>query len=334
MIMQFIWLQSFYCYLLPFVIGALALLLYQWYVQHKTVQLLVHKKHQPALLEYFSSTKSLGKIFLFFVGIIFLFLAFMRPVKKGEKNVVSQHGRDLFIALDISRSMLVKDCSPDRLQFAKQKIKTLLKKLKAERVGLIVFSGSTFVQCPLTTDFDAVLMYLNQLDVETISSGTTAIDQAISAAIKAFEQSGKGRKNKLLALFTDGEDFSSNLHGLKQRAAQESLHIFTVGIGTAQGGPIPLYDQKGVQSDHQKDDAGAVVISKLNASLLKALSDESGGMFILASEANDKDMDKIVTAVSAFEKERIDNQEVDQNREYYHYALCISFICFIVEWLL
>ncbi len=94
-----------------------------------------------------------------------------------------QEGRDLFIALDISRSMLAQDISPNRLEFAKTKISTLVNALPSERIGLILFSGSSFVQCPLTRDRSAFFMYLNQIDVDTIASGTTALDQAIAQAL-------------------------------------------------------------------------------------------------------------------------------------------------------
>ena len=333
MIIHFSWLNSHCFYLLPLVVLIAGVLCYQWFLQYKVIQRLSSKKHQPAMLLHFSPLKRIFKILIFFTGILFLFIALMRPAYKKESLVLGQSGRDLFIALDISRSMLVKDRKPDRLHFAKNKIEVLLKKLKAERVGLIVFSGSTFIQCPLTTDFDAFLMYLNQLDVETISSGTTAIDQAISCALEAFANSKK-EKHKLLALFTDGEDFSSNLQALKQQAKEDLLHIFTIGIGSSEGGPIPIYDQNGNLSGHQKDAAGAIVVSRLNAGLLKNLSVDSGGTFILASESNDKDIETIVHAVSKFEKEKMDDKVIDQSVEYYHYPLLISFICFVLEWLL
>ncbi len=118
--------------------------------------------------------------------------------------------------------MLATDCQPNRLDYAKKKIKRLLSKLKCERVGLILFSGEAFVQCPLTTDYSAFHMYLDQVDAELISSVMTAIDKAIKQTLQSFSLQ-QGRKNKLLVLFTDGEDFSRNLTGVKRKAKREGL---------------------------------------------------------------------------------------------------------------
>ena len=111
--------------------------------------------------------------------------------------------------------------------------------LGSERIGLVLFSGTSVVQCPLTTDFDAFMMFLNQIDYTTMASGTTALDNAIQKILDIFKAS-EYKKNKVLVIFTDGEDFSSNLAAVKNEAQQVGLRIVTVGVGTAQGSPIPL----------------------------------------------------------------------------------------------
>jgi len=332
MMTQLHWLSPCYIWTLPLLLIVLLILLYRTIVQCKIARTIVADRYQSALLAHFSVAKKIMKACLFFVGTLFLWLALARLAGYEQQVIIGQEGRDVFIALDISRSMLVQDRAPNRLNFAKQKIKQLINSLQAERVGLIVFSGSTFVQCPLTSDYGAFSMYLDQLDVETISSGTTALDQAIVSALTAFQSVGE-RKNKLLVLFTDGEDFSSNLAGIKKRAQKEGLHIFTVGVGTPEGGPIPLYDAKGNQVGHQKDQQGAVVISRLNEGILHNLAQDSGGQYVTASDTA-KDIKKIVASITAFEKEQLDDRSFKQVTEYYHYFLAASFICFALEWLL
>ena len=332
MMIQLQWLSPIFLWTAPILVVVIALLVYKTITQFNTVYALASERHMSTLVLYFSPIKKVFKGVFFFLGTLFLWLALGRPAGHEQQEIVGQQGRDLFIALDISRSMLSQDRAPNRLNFAKEKIKTLLKLLHTERVGLIVFSGSTFVQCPLTSDYGAFSMYLDQLDVETISSGTTALDQAIGCALTAFKTVGE-RKNKLLILFTDGEDFSSNLSGVKKQAAKEGMHIFTVGIGTADGAPIPAYDARGNQAGHQKDQQGNIVISRLNEGILRNLAHDSGGVYVTATD-DTKDVRKIVSAVTAFEKEQLDDRSFKQVTEYYHYLLLVSFVCFAIEWIL
>ena len=199
----------------PVLVICIILLVYAVIRRRRVIALLVASRWSDMLMHAASPARSVFKMVLMIAGCCALFLALLQPQWDKKEEIIEQEGRDLFIALDISRSMLAQDISPDRLAFAKRKIKTLLKKLSCERVGLILFSGSTFVQCPLTTDYGAFHLFLDQIDVETISSGSTAIDEAIKQALDAFGR-GVHRKHKLLVLFTDGEDFSSNLAQLKQ----------------------------------------------------------------------------------------------------------------------
>jgi len=209
----------------------------------------------------------------------------------------------------------------------------LVKKLSCERVGLILFSGSTFVQCPLTTDYGAFHLFLDQIGVETISSGSTALDAAIAQALEAFSR-GVNRKHKLLVIFTDGEDFSSNLAHIKQEAINAGMHIFTIGVGTTEGAPIPLFDARGNQQGHQTDKKGKIIITRLNEGILYNLAQDSGGSYLRAQPDNDGDVDALVRSVEMFEKERMDDKKISKFHEQYPYFVGVSFICFLIEWLL
>ena len=230
------------------------------------------------------------------IGIVFLLGAFLRPQWGKQEQMVTQEGRDLIIAVDISRSMLAQDVKPNRLTFAKEKIKKLLYNLSCERVGLIVFSGSTIIQCPLTTDYAAFFLFLDQLDVDTISQGTTALDQAIKASLQVFE-SIPTRKTKLLIAFTDGEDFSSNLQGVKDRVIADGLSIFTVGVGTDHGAPVPILNDQQKQIGWEKDEHGKVIMSRLNEKLLIDISMQSGGKYVHAV-AGDDDIKLLINSIN------------------------------------
>ena len=318
-------------YFILFLVAA-ALIVYRWTRSAQLISTLGKTVHGIKFLHHTSYTRITIKTFLWLIGLLFIFLTLLHPSWNTKEEKVIQEGRDLFIALDISRSMLAHDIVPSRLEFAKQKITALVNALPAERIGLILFSGSSFVQCPLTRDRNAFFMYLNQIDVDTIASGSTALDQALAQALGAFKQGGT-QKNKLLVIFTDGEDFSSNLASYKQEAQQQGLTIFTIGIGTEQGAPIPLFDQFGKQSGHLKDRTGSVVISKLNEDILQTLAQDLGGIYIHASK-DSNDLKQLVRLVQNREKEMIEERTMAQREEQYPWFLLVSFILLSIEWLL
>ncbi len=287
---------------------------------------------QSLLVRNFNPIKQYAKGVLFAAGLIFIFLALLRPQWSKKEQVVQQEGRDILIALDISKSMLAQDCPPNRLENAKKKIRLLLQKLDSERVGLLLFSGNAFVQCPLTTDYSAFHMFLDHVDAETISSGSTALDTAVIAGIKLFESAYK-EKNKVLLICTDGEDFSSNLAAVKKQAEQEGVRIFTMGFGSPEGAPIPLYDDEGKQAGHQKDRNGKVVISQRNDEILYALANDLGGVYVAAS-SDGSDLEKIIKQVHAIEKGRFEDKKVHQMEDRYQWFLGAGLVCLLIEWVL
>lgn len=272
------------------------------------------------------------KYSLFFVGFIFLIIALFQPCWDMKESDVQQHGRDLLIAVDISRSMSCSDEKPNRLEFAKQKIKKILLNLKCERVGLILFSGEAVVQCPLTVDYGAFFMFLDNLDVETLSSGTTHITAAIRAALDIFK-SVPLKKTKLLCIFTDGEDFSSDLSSIKQQAIEQKLSICTFGIGSSRGAPIPILDLNGKNRGFEKDDKGNIIMSKFNEGILKNVSQQTGGMYIHGA-ADHSDVKEFIAYVNTFEKESLGSVKYNKYQEQYPYFVAVSFLCFGLEWLL
>jgi Ca-activated chloride channel family protein len=287
---------------------------------------------QSLLIRNFLPYRQYLKAVLFGIALFFLGIALLRPQWHEHEKILIQEGRDVLIALDISRSMLATDCSPNRLAMAKKKIRQLLSLLDCERVGLILFSGSAFVQCPLTTDYRAFHMFLDHVDAETISSGSTALDAALQQALQTFN-TVPDRKNKLLVIFTDGEDFSSNLSQFKQEANNQGMRIFTIGIGTAEGAPIPLYDIEGNPIGHQQDAHGKIVISQLNEGILFSLSHDVGGIYVPMS-SDTSDLMTLVNHITRFEKERFEDKQIKQFDDKYHYFLLLSLGCLLSEWLL
>jgi len=316
----------------PVLILGIILIFWRLIKRRKNINKLASKAQVRLLVKNVSPFKHVSKAIFLSIAMFFLFLALLQPQWNKKEEIVLQEGRDLFVAIDISKSMLAKDYKPNRLEFAKKKIKKLVNMLGSDRVGLIVFSGATSVQCPLTADDSAFFMFLDQLDVETIASGTTSIDQPIKRALEIFK-SMDGKKNKLLVLFTDGEDFSSNLAAVRNEAAKEGLKIFTMGVGTPEGAPIPNLDQRGNQVGHIKDRYGNVVITRLNEGILSALAQETGGVYMKMTE-DDADIKKLVSMVQKIEKEKFEDKKFSRLEEQYPYFLLVSFLCLALEWLL
>jgi Ca-activated chloride channel family protein len=279
----------------------------------------------------FDRIKRIAKHIIHFIGLLFLCITLLQPKWNKKEETVKQRGRDLFIALDISRSMLAQDCAPDRLMFAKQKIKKLVKLLSSERIGLLLFSGTAFVQCPLTQDYAAFEMFLDQVDVETISFGTTAIDKALTTAIQAFGD--ENRKHRLLVLCTDGEDFSQELDNVQKQAKQKNMKIFAFGIGSPEGAPIPLYDQLGNNSGHQKNHNGKIVITRLDEQRLNSLVSKIGGKYVRGCD-DDRDVQMIVHEIELCEKQEIADRKSSSLEHQYPWFLIASFICYGLAWLL
>lgn len=288
--------------------------------------------NQKNLITGFSSFKQTLKLICSFIALASLFFAILRPQWNKQEELCIQEGRDLYICLDISRSMLATDCIPSRLEMAKEKIKKLLSLLSCDRVSLIIFSGSAFILCPLTSDHNAFMLFLETVDVETISSGSTSIENALKLVISTINQ-GQNKKNNLALLFTDGEDFSLNLALSKQEAKNLNLSIFAIGIATKEGAPIPLYDSHGKQIGHQKDHSGKIVISRLNEEILSSLVSDLGGKYIQTTE-DSKDIQEISNLVSTYEKERFEEKKVSRMQDQYPVFIIISLLFFALEWLL
>lgn len=316
----------------PLLVCILAVIMWNVYKRMRAINLLVKPAYRNEMLLGFSPFKQWLGTACKIVAAIGLFIAFLQPQWGERDHVVHQEGRDVFIALDVSRSMLVQDIKPDRLAFAKKKIKQLVKALKSDRVSLILFSGTAFVYCPLTADIAAFSLFLDQVDAESISSGTTAIDQAIEKILQTL-QTMQAKKSKIAVIFTDGEDFSRNLARIKQEAQQEKLVIFTVGVGTTAGGPVPIIDIHGKQIGHQKDEDGTIVISRLNQEVMSTLAHDLGGAYIKATQGPE-DIQKLVSLVEGFQKEAFDDKKLSSLEDRYYYCVAAACAALLTEWLL
>lgn len=318
--------------LLPIFIIALAARLYHQRYTSRAVSMLADRQHQSLLLFGYSSWRNVIRLIMFSVALFAVFMIVLQPQWGEIEEAVTHEGRDILVAIDISRSMLAEDFSPSRLEFTKLKVQTLLDRLGPERVALLIFSGAAFLQCPFTSDFGAFKLFLSQIDAETVSSGSTAIDLALAKAVEVFNRT-PGRKHRIMLMFTDGEDFSSNIEPSIARAHEVGVTLMALGIGTTEGAPVPRLGFGGERVGHEMNPDGTVALTKLNEELLKKMASRLNGEYLRVTY-DDSDVEKIISMVERFEKEKIEDRTVSHLHDRYPWFAGAAGILFALEWLL
>ncbi|HBF36498.1 MAG TPA: hypothetical protein DDW50_04175 [Firmicutes bacterium] len=216
------------------------------------------------------------------VAIFFIAVSLVGPQWGYEWQEIRQQGTEIMLAVDTSKSMLATDIKPNRLERVQLAVKDFLGKLNGDKVGLIAFSGTSFLQCPLTLDYSAFALTLDSLSYKTIPLGGTAIGEAISTAMKAFE-SGGSSGTKSLIIMTDGENHEGDPVPLAAEAEKKGINVYTIGIGSPEGELIVVPDGKGNNS-YLKDDQGNVVKSKLDEKMLQQIAKAGGGSYYHATD--------------------------------------------------
>ena len=288
-----------------------------------------------ALIEKLSVSKSAAKDrmrkVLIVIAVSFLILALARPQIGARLTMAKRYGVDMLVAIDTSSSMLARDIKPDRIEKAKLEISSLIDKLKGDRVGIMTFAGDSFVQCPLTLDYGAAKMFLSVIEPNMMPRPGTAIGNAVKTAIKAFTK--KERKHKVLILLTDGEDHDTDPIGAAREAKKEGIVIYTIGIGTEKGEPIPIVDETGRIIGYKKDAKGEVVMTKLDEETLIKIALITDGGYYRATSAG-FELDKIYDEISRMEKKELSDRLFTQYEDRFQYFLGIAFILLCVEFMI
>ncbi|MCF8720482.1 VWA domain-containing protein [Nitrospina gracilis] len=310
---------------------ALALLIgfFMWSGKRKREQ--AARFASPSLLSRLVSPhvweKQRKKATLIVLTTFFFILALAQPRWGYEWEDLKQEGVDIIVAVDVSQSMLATDIPPNRLERAKHEVTDLIDLLEGDRIGLVAFAGSSFLQCPLTLDYNAAKMFLNALGTDLIPTQGTAIGHAIRTAVNAFSQVEK--KSKAILLITDGEDHEGDALAAAQYANEQGVKVFVIGIGAEEGAPIPDPER---QRGFKRDQKGEIILTRLNEAVLQQVALSTGGSYV-RSVLGDMDLNKIYLEDI---KQRVEKKELRTTRrkrwqERFQWFVALGLVCLLGE---
>lgn len=274
--------EAYYAYAFWFVAALILFFIWALRKRASVLRIFAEKELLDEITPSMSSKKMIIKFAVIAAALTLSIFALMRPQWGFEWREVKRKGLDILIAMDTSKSMLATDVKPNRLERSKLAVKDLIKKLEGDRIGLIAFAGTAFLQCPLTVDYECFLLALDDIAVDTIPQGGTSISSAIKEAMKSYE--GGESKYKALIIITDGEDHEGDVAGAAEKAKKENIKIFSIGIGTKEGELIQVPDESGNKT-FLKDSLGNVVKSSLNEGVLQQIAFKTDGVYVRSSGA-------------------------------------------------
>ena len=276
------------------------------------------------LMPSYPKSRPWVKLTLFSIGFFFFVIGLARPQIGAKLKEHETKGAEIMIVLDVSNSMLAQDYSPDRLERAKLAIARLVDKLRDDRIGLIVFAGNSFVQLPITTDYVSAKMFLNTISTSSVPIQGTAIGDAINTAMRSF--SIQSEKSRAIIVITDGENHEDDPVAAAAQAAEMGVRVFTIGVGSPEGKPIPM------DGELMKDKDGNIVVTRLDETVLQDIAKAGNGLYVRAGNS-EFGLNPIIDDIRKMEDEKYSSVVFEEYDEQYMYFLGIALFFFVVEML-
>ncbi|RKZ33828.1 hypothetical protein DRQ33_03465 [bacterium] len=269
------------------------------------------------------------RVFLL-LGYCFFVLSAMRPQVATKLEKVKREGIDIVFALDVSKSMLAEDMKPNRLSNAKSEIRAFIQHQTDDRLALVVFGGDAFRLCPLTIDYDAFLMFLDSAQPDIMPEPGTDIARALQVSVEAFVDDKP--RYKSIILITDGEQTApGNPISVAKECAKNGIKIFTIGVGTPSGAPVPVKDETGAVIGYKKDEVGAIVTSQLDEATLLEIAEITGGKYFPARPGKEE-IGKILTEIEKMGKKEMESFVFSKYDERYYYPLTLAIVFLWLYW--
>ncbi len=272
-----------------------------------------------------SKRRAWVKLLLVCLALVFFVIGLVRPQTGAKLKEVKRNGIEVIIALDVSNSMLAQDFKPTRLERAKLAISRLVDKLQDDRIGLIVFAGDAYVQLPVTSDYVSAKQFLSNINPGIVPKQGTAIGSAITMAARSF--SNESNKSRVLVIISDGENHEDDAVAAATQAAEMGIVVYTIGIGSPQGVPIPM------ASGMLKDKEGNLVVTKLNEEMLEEVAKAGKGFYTRATNT-DLGLEKLVSEVKKLDKEELSSLVFQDYNELFMYFFAVAALILLLEPLL
>ena len=283
------------------------------------------------LMPSYSKYKHTVKFILLLLGIAFLVIAWANPQWGTKREKVKRKSVDIFIALDISQSMMAEDIRPSRMERAKKFAQELSEKLKGDRLGIIIFAGNAYLQMPLTTDYAAAQLFLRSANPNQAPSQGTAISDAIDLAERAFEEDNK--QHKAMIIVSDGETHDQEALVRAKTAGENGLLIYTVGVGTPGGAFIPTVI--GGRADYKRDKSGNPVRSSLNEAMLRDLAEVGNGFYFNLAASNVEQLsESLRNGIDQLEKREFEARVFNEYESYFQYFIALALLFLLAEFLI
>lgn len=292
------------------------------YLRGKRVKALGDEALVRELMPSASRAKGWVRISFFCLGLMFLIIGLARPQTGARLAERKTKGAEILVALDVSNSMLAQDYSPNRLERAKLAIARLTDKLQEDRIGLVIFAGTSFVQLPVTTDYISAKMFLGSIDTGSIPVQGTAIGDAIRLCTKSF--SAQSEKSRVIVVISDGEDHEADAVESAKQAAELGIKVYTIGVGSAEGQPIPM------DGGLLKDRNGEIVVTRLNEQMLRDIARAGGGAYIHAGN-EEFGLNPIIDDIRRMEDEEFGSVVFEEYDDEFMYFLGAALLCFVIE---
>jgi Ca-activated chloride channel homolog len=280
-------------------------------------------------LKKLSPNRSLFKPILKLVVLCLAFasltIALVNPKVGTKLETVKREGVDIVFAVDVSKSMLAEDIAPNRIEKSKQLVTQIINNLASDRVGIIAYAGKAFPQLPITTDYAAAKMFLQGMNTDMLSSQGTAIDEAIKLARTYYDD--EDQTNRVLIIISDGEDHNNMVSNIAEEASEEGIKIFTIGVGSAKGAPIPI-KRNGIVLNYKKDSSGETVITKLNEEVLIKIAEEANGQYINGNSTSDV-VETIREILNKMDKKEFEAKQFAEYKDQFQWFLTLGifFLC-------
>ncbi len=319
--------EDIWFWLLFLVLGMVVLFFWTALWKRKTKRLYASAELLKRLSPDQSRFKAVLKLVVLAMAVVCFCIALVNPKVGTKLETVTREGVDIVFAIDVSKSMLAEDVAPNRLEKAQQLTAQIINNLVSDRVGIIAYAGKAVPQLPITTDYAAAKMFLQNMNTDMLSSQGTAIDEAIQLSRTYFNDAEQ--TNRVLVIISDGEDHKDLNLDVAKAAAKEGIKIFTIGVGSEKGGPIPL-KRNGVVMRYKKNQKGETVITKLNPNTLTAIAEEADGLFIQGQ--NTKQVtEKIAEILNKLEKKEFEAKEFSEFKDQFQWFLGLGLFFLILD---